>query len=219
MTQLLAQFSYVIAITVFLSVIGIHLARKNINCVVFYIIQSVAVAVLLFIPAFKELDFFLMLAAVLTLAIKAIFAPYFFLRLIKRHEMTFTSNTYLSLPQTLIVLSLLTGLAYFRVFQPLANLAGGNSHTIPLALATIFASIFLSINRRGALSQIIGVLSLENGIVALTSFLGMAEASGLDIGVSFDIAVWVIIAVLFLSMMYNQFGSLDVSKLKELKEE
>jgi hydrogenase-4 component E len=110
-------------------------------------------------------------------------------------------------------------LAYFKVFHPLVNLAGGNSHTIPLAMATIFASIFLSINRRGALSQIIGVLSLENGIVALTSFLGMAEASGLDIGVSFDIAVWVIIAVLFLSMMYKQFGSLDVSKLKELKEE
>jgi hypothetical protein len=62
MTQLLAQFSYVIAITVFLSDGGIHLARKNINCVVFYIIPSVAVAVLLFIPAFKELDFFLMLA-------------------------------------------------------------------------------------------------------------------------------------------------------------
>jgi hydrogenase-4 component E len=174
---------------------------------------------LLFIPALREMNFLLLLAAMLTLSIKAIFAPYFFFRLIKRHEMTFTSNTYLSLPLTLIVLSLLAGLSYSSVFQPLVNLAGGNTHAIPLALAAIFASIFLSINRRGALSQIIGVLSLENGIVALTSFLGIAEASGLDIGVSFDIGVWVVIAALFLSMMYKQFGSLDVSKLKELKEE
>jgi hydrogenase-4 component E len=98
-------------------------------------------------------------------------------------------------------------------------LAGGNLNAIPLALAAIFISIFLSINRRGALSQIIGVLSLENGIIALTAFLGITESSGLDIGVSFDIAVWVVIAALFLSMMYKQFGSLDVSKLKELKEE
>jgi len=216
---ILSQFSYIIAIVIFLAVVGFHLSRKNDNLVFLYIVQSGAVALLLFIPAIHEMNFFLLLAAVLTLAIKAIFAPYFFFRLIKRHEMTFTSNTYLSLPLTLIVLSLLAGLAYSHVFRPLFELSGGNAHAIPLAIAAIFVSIFLSINRRGALSQIIGVLSLENGIVALTSFLGVEEASGLDIGVSFDIAVWVVIAVLFLSMIYKQFGSLDVSTMKNLKEE
>jgi hydrogenase-4 component E len=219
MMPILSQFSYLAAIVVFLSVVGFHLSRKNINLVFLYIVQSLAVASLLFIPAIHEMNFLLLLAAVLTLAIKAIFAPYFFLRLIKRHEMTFTSNTYLSLPLTLIVLSLLAGLAYSHVFKSFADLAGDNMHAVSLAIAAIFASIFLSINRRGALSQIIGVLSLENGIVALTSFLGAEQSSGLDIGVSFDIGVWVLIAVLFLSMIYKQFGSLDVSTMKKLKEE
>jgi hydrogenase-4 component E len=215
----MTQIIYALAIVIFLAVVGIHLARKNINCVVLYIVQSAAVALLLFIPAIRAMDFFLLLAALLTLAIKSIFAPYFFMRLIKRHEMTFTSNTYLSLPLTLIVLALLSSLAYHDVFRPLFFMAGENLNAIPLAMAAIFISIFLIINRRGALSQIIGVLSLENSIVALTSFLGIEQSSGLDIAVSFDIAVWVIIAVLFLSMMYKQFGSLDVSSMTKLKEE
>jgi hydrogenase-4 membrane subunit HyfE len=219
MTQLLPQFSYTIGVIVFLSVVGIHLTRKNTNCVFFYILQSAAVALLLFVPAFREKDFFLMLAAVLTLSIKAIVAPYFFFRLIKRHELTFSANTYLSLPLTLIVLALLTGLAYQGIFQPLAALAGNNLNAVPLAVATIFVSIFLIINRRGALSQIVGILSLENGIVSLTSFLGVTQLSGLDIAVSFDIGVWVVIAALFLSIIYKQFGTLDVSTMSQLKEE
>jgi hydrogenase-4 component E len=213
------QFFYVIAAIVFLSVVGIHLTHKNTVCVFFYIVQSAAVSSLLFISGFREMDFFLIVTAILTLAIKAVGAPYFFTRLIKRHEMTFTSNTFLSLPMTLIVLALLTGLAYSGVFHPLAILGGGNLNAVPLALATIFSSIFLIINRRGALSQIIGILSLDNGIVALTSFLGVERISGLDIGVSFDIAVWVVIATLFLSMIYKQFGTLDASAMKALKEE
>jgi|WetSurMetagenome_2_1015567.scaffolds.fasta_scaffold11628_4 hydrogenase-4 component E len=219
MTPILSQFSYIIAIVVFLSAVGFHLSRKNINLVFLYILQSSAIAVLLFIPAIQEMDFLLLLAAVLTLAIKAVFAPYFFLRLIRRHELTFTSNAYLSLPLTLITLALLAGLAYSHVFKSFVDLSGGNMHAVSLAIAAIFVSIFLSINRRGALSQIIGVLSLENTIVALTLFLGVVDSSGLDIGVSFDIGVWVVIAVLFLSMIYKQFGSLDVSTMKKLKEE
>lgn len=215
----LPQFFYIIALVVFLSVIGIHLSKKNAFCIFFYIAQSLAVALLLFIPAFRQGDFFLILAAVLTLSIKAIIAPFFFFRLIKRHELTFSANNYLSLPLTLIVLALLSGLAYQGVFQPLAALAGENVNAMPLALAAIFISIFLIINRRGALSQIIGILSLENGIVALTYFLKVENVSGLDIGVSFDIAVWVVIAALFLSMLYKQFGTLDVSTMKNLKED
>ncbi|MFA7662772.1 MAG: hypothetical protein WCX88_02540 [Patescibacteria group bacterium] len=219
MTQLLLHFSYAVGLVVFLSVIGMHLTRKNTACVLFYIFQSLAVALLLFVPALDKGSILLMLAALLTLIIKVILAPFFFLRLINRHELTFSANTYLSLPLTLIVLALLFGLAYQNIFQSLLIFAGENMNVVPLALATIFSSIFLIINRRGALSQIIGILSLENGIVALTSFLKVEQVPGLDIGISFDIAVWVIIAVLFLSMIYKKFGTLDVSTLKELKEE
>ena len=68
------------------------------------------------------------------------------------------------------------------------------------------------------MSQIIGILSLENGIVAFALFSGLEQSPALQIGIMFDLLVWVIIAAVFISMIYKQFGSLDVTELKHLKE-
>lgn len=219
MTYFLPQLFYILALVIFLSIIGVHLSKNNTTCVFFFIVQSLAVSLLIFIPAVTNGNYLLMAAALLTLLIKAIAAPFFFLKLIKRHKLTFSASNYLSLPLTLTVTAVLLGLCYSSIFQPLAMLGGENANAVPLALAVIFVSIFLAINRRGALSQIISILSLENGIVALIAFLGVEQVPGLDIGVSFDLAIWIVIATLFLSMVYKQFGTLDVNAMKNLKEE
>lgn len=219
MTYFISQFYYILALIIFLSIIGVHLSKKNSVCVFFFIVQSLAVSLLIFIPALKNNDLLLIFAALLTLSIKSIAAPFFFFKLIKRHELTFSSSNYLSLPLTLAVIALLLGFSYSNIFESLSLLGGTNSNSVPLAIAVIFISIFLAINRRGALSQIISILSLENGIVALIAFLGVEQMPSLDIGVSFDLAVWVIIASLFLSMIYKQFGTLDINAMKNLKEE
>lgn len=219
MTYIFPQLYYVLGLAVFLSITSAHLFKKSSACVICLIVQSVAVFLLIFIPAIQTSNSLLIIAALLTLAIKAIAAPFFFFKLIRRHELTFSANNYLSLPLTLITVAILSGLAYSDIFRPLALLSGDNMLAIPLALAAIFISIFLTINRRGALSQIIGILSLENSIVALVAFLGVEQLPGLDIGVSFDLAVWIVIATLFLSLIYKQFGTLDVNAMKNLKEE
>ncbi len=64
----------------------------------------------------------------------------------------------------------------------------------------------------------IGILSLENGIVCFATFAGLEQTPGLQLGVIFDIFVWVIIATVFISMIYRHFGSLDVSAMRTLKE-
>jgi len=68
------------------------------------------------------------------------------------------------------------------------------------------------------LSQIIGILSLENTIVAFTIFAGLEQSASLQIGIIFDIFVWLIIATVFVSMIYKHFGSLDVTSMKTLKD-
>lgn len=219
MTYFTTQLSYIIAIVIFLSIVGVHLSRKNNICVFFFILQSLAVSLLIFIPAIEHGNILLILAALLTLAIKAIATPFYFFKLIKRHELTFSASNYLSLPITLLTLALILGFAYSSVFSSLTLLGGENANAIPLSIAVILISIFLAINRRGALSQIISILSLENGIVALIAFLGVEQIPSLDISVSFDLAVWVVIATLFLSLIYKNFGTLDVNSMKNLTEE
>jgi len=64
----------------------------------------------------------------------------------------------------------------------------------------------------------LGILSLENGIVSFALFAGLEQNPGLQLGITFDVLIWIIIASVFISMIYRQFGSLDVTTMKKLTE-
>ena len=63
-----------------------------------------------------------------------------------------------------------------------------------------------------------GVLSLENSIMAFGLFSMIDQSLLLEMGIIFSISVWIIIATVFISMIYKHFGSLDVTKMKHLKD-
>lgn len=212
------QFPFFLEIVVFVSIISMHAARKNSSIVFLYVLQSSAITLLLFIPSYKASSTSLMFVTLLTFVVKVVMTSYFFSQLIKSHRLTFSVSTYLSMPVTLIVISLLTVITFSRVFEPLTSLSPESKNTLALSLASIFISLFLIINRKGALSQMIGILSLENGIVCFATFAGLEQTPGLQLGVIFDIFVWVITATVFISMIYRHFGSLDVSAMRTLKE-
>ncbi|MEK7130158.1 MAG: NADH-quinone oxidoreductase subunit K [Patescibacteria group bacterium] len=210
------QFLMIAAI--FLSAVLLHITRRNSTAVLLYFIQSLAIVVLLFHPLVENFSPVIMLMAILTLAIKAVVAPLFFSRLIKRHKLKFSASTYLNTPLTLIAITVLTALTNSRIFSHITSIEPSGQKILSLAIAVILISFFLIINRKGAVSQIIGILSLENGIVAFALFSGLEQSPALQIGIMFDLLVWVIIAAVFISMIYKQFGSLDVTELKHLKE-
>jgi hydrogenase-4 component E len=160
-----------------------------------------------------------MAAAIMTFLVKVIAAPFFFLRFIKKHRLQFSVSTYLNGPMTLIVLALLIAFPYSHFFKPLAAISPGNKDALLLSMSMIFVSIFLTVNRKGALSQMVGILSMENAIVSFAYVSGLETTAGAQAGILFIIFIWIIIASVFASMIYHYFGSLDVSKMKHLKEE
>jgi len=83
----------------------------------------------------------------------------------------------------------------------LAQLAIEGRNLLLLSVATIMISLFLIINRKGALSQMLGILSLENGIVSFALFAGLEQNPGLQLGITFNILIWIIIATVFISMI------------------
>ena len=203
---------------IFLSAVLLHITKRNSTAVSLYFIQSLAIAVLLFHPLIENFSPVIMLMAVLTLAVKAVVAPLFFLRLVKRHQLKFSASTYLNTPLTLIAIAILTALTNSQILSHIASIEPSSRKILSLAIAVVLVSFFLIINRKGAISQIIGILSLENGIVAFALFSGLEQSPALQIGIMFDLLVWVIIATVFISMIYKQFGSLDVTAMKHLKE-
>lgn len=219
MTDKFSQFIFFLEVLIYASVIFMHLSKKSFSVAKLYLAQSLLLVIFLSSFLLKEFSLSLFGVILLILVVKVIVSPLFFFRLVRRHGLRFSVSTYLNVPMTLVVLTILTGITYSSFFAPLLALAPESGRSLPLALATMVISLFLIINRRGALSQMIGILSLENAIVLFASIAGLEQSPGLQIGLTFDILAWVIIATVFISMIYKQFGSLDVTSMQRLKEE
>lgn len=210
--------SIVLTTIVFAVAVFFHLIKKNSTAVFLYIAQSAAVAMLLLLSALEKQSLLLFTAIIITVVVKIIVAPYFFFNLIKKHHLKFSVATYLNLPLTLLVIAVLTALTRTSFFNQFTSLAATGSEFLLIALASISISMFLMVNRKGALSQMLGILSLENSIVTFALFAGLEQSPALQLGITFNILIWIIIAAIFASMMYRQFGTVDVTTMKELTE-
>lgn len=219
MNEFLIQSVFALDVLVLLTAIAMHLTRKNMTVLMLYGAQSAAAGLLLLSLGLREGEDVLVMIALLTLIIKAVAAPIFFSRLIHNVTKEKTSNNYLSTPLSLLTIMALMVFAsseVFRAFVPPESLSAGY---LSLNFAVIFISAFLMFNRRGALGQIIGILSFENGVVLLAALLEIAQPISLEVGIVFDLVVWIVIAQVFITLVYRQFGTLDVTEMRRLTEE
>lgn len=218
MIQLTPQLSLIFATLIFTSTVILHLVKKNSSAVQLYVLQSIVIAALLIISSTEKFSILLLIAIIATITVKVIIAPYFFFNIIRKHQLKATEDTYLNSPLTLLVIVILVVLTKSNFFQPLAFLLPVEQNLFFISIASILVSIFLSINRKGALSQMIGILSLENAIVGFAIFAGLEQYPSLQLGITFNILIWIVIASVFASMIFKQFGSIDVGQMKKLKE-
>jgi len=112
----------------------------------------------------------------------------------------------------------LTLLAY-AVTRPLVALAPSPATAIlPAAVAVVLIGFFTLVTRRRALSQVVGFLLLDNGITA-TAFLAAAGVPLIvELGVSFDLLLVVLVLQVLTTRLRNSFGSNDLDELRELHD-
>jgi len=203
---------------IFLTIVFLHLTKKNFSASAAYAVQSVAVIAFLVSSYLETKNNYLLLIVLLTIIVKVILSQVFFIRLIRKHELPFSVSTYVNTPITLVIIAILTFVAHSQKLSPLTSIIPANQALLSLALSAILISLFLIVNRKGVFSQIIGVLSLENSIVAFIIFAGLEQSPALQAGIIFNIFIWVIIATVFASMIYEHFGSHDITTMKNLKD-
>jgi hydrogenase-4 membrane subunit HyfE len=212
--------SAVVDIGFFLVTIFMHTAKKNGALVTLYMVQSLLLSIFLFYFALKGGDKFLLYAAAITFLIKVVLTPAFFYRFIERNKLFFASNTYLSTSLTLIIIFTLSIFSYSAVFQtPSFNAVSSTIGYAPLHLAGLLIALFITVNRKGAFAQIIGILTVENWVVYVAALTGFRQTFGLDLAITFEILVWLTIAITFVMLLKRHFGTIDIVTLTHLKEE
>ena len=87
-----------------------------------------------------------------------------------------------------------------------------------VALSVVLLGLLVMVTRRNAVSQVVGFMSLENGLVlAATGAKGMPLV--VEISVAFSILIAFIVIGIFLFRIRERFDSVDVSALDDFRGE
>jgi hydrogenase-4 component E len=101
---------------------------------------------------------------------------------------------------------------------PFTSLERLGNNTLAIALTLLLTGFFLMINRRKALTQVLALLTVENGVmlaaVALTTY-GMPLV--VELGIFFDVLVAVMVLGILVYRIRENFASMDTSKLNRLR--
>lgn len=201
-----------------ISLVAMHVAKKYTGLVSAYVLQSLCLTVLLLIELYHHFSFSLLAIILVTFGIKIIVAPMAFSRIIKESRLNLLHHSYLSIPLTLCAVFLLLFLARSDILSSVSGLLPVPLEIRTMLLGNLFMAIFLIINRKGALSQVIGVLSLENSIFVIGIFLQIKQLLSLELGILFNLLFWIIASAMFVKLLYQKFGSFDISSLNQLKK-
>ena len=112
----------------------------------------------------------------------------------------------------LVALSIMVMLRVTTQADPLTR------EDLAFALAVVLLGLLMMVTRRNAVSQVIGFMSLENGLVlAATGAKGMPLV--VEISVAFSILIAFIVIGIFLFRIRERFDTVDVGELDRFRGE
>jgi hydrogenase-4 component E len=182
-----------------------------------FALQSLMLAAIAGIVAFYHGAGHVYVVAVLTLIGKVLFLPWLLNRLVRRIQIVQEIEPLLNPTASMLVCGALTLLGYV-VARPFTSLDQLGNNTLGVAITLLLTGFFLMINRRKAITQVLALLTVENGVmlaaVALTTY-GMPLV--VELGIFFDVMVAVMVLGILVYRIRETFASMDVGKLRRLR--
>lgn len=153
--------------------------------------------------------------AILTLLVKVIFIPGAVLKIIgelkNEREIVSDSNTNTSTVASALFLVL--GYAIVNRIMPGVEA----KDVIAASILMIMTGLSLMVFRKRAVMQIVGLITLENGIYLLGLLLTAGLPLVVELGVFLDVLVAVVVLVILTGRMRLSFMTTDTSIMKKLK--
>ena len=154
----------------------------------------------------------LFITALIALAFKGVFIPVALHRIVVRLGIHRSIDSVVSVGPTMLFGMALVALSIV-VMLPVTEAAGAFvREDLAFALSIVLLGLLMMVTRRNAVSQVIGFMSLENGLVlAATGARGMPLV--VEISVAFSVLIAFIVIGIFLFRIRERFDSVDVQAL------
>jgi len=186
-----------------------------------FALQSVALGLLAAAVAYHTGAAHIYAVAVLTIVLKGWAIPRGLRYVVDRIKVPRGEEPLLSLPASLLACGLLTVVAFYIAQPVIAGpeaLATITKNALPIALAVVFIGFFLMISRTKALTQVVGLLVMENGLFLAAYAVAYGMPLIVELGVFFDILVAALIMGVFAFRINRTFDTVDTTILRRLHD-
>ncbi len=162
------------------------------------------------------------IAAALTLLFKTILLPIVLERLVAKIEIQREIEPFINVPVSILISGLLTLVGYVvaesfhRPDEPIGAASLGHN-TLAVAISLYLIGFFMMINRRKALTQVLALLCLENGLFLAAISLTYGMPLIVEFGIFFDVLVAILMLAILIYRIRETFDSTDVSRLSRLR--
>jgi hydrogenase-4 component E len=191
--------------------------RMLLTSIRLFALQSLMLALIAAIIAYFHNAAHVYWVAGLTLLGKVFFLPWLLNRLVRRIQIHQEIEPLLNSTASMLLCGVFTLVGYV-VARPFTTLERLGNNTLAIAVTLLLTGFFLMFNRRKAITQVLGLLTVENGVmlaaVALTTY-GMPLV--VELGIFFDVMVAVMVLGILVYRIRETFSSMDVSKLSRLR--
>jgi hydrogenase-4 component E len=219
MSAFVAQLINLLASTLLILAFAMISQRRILSLIHLFTAQGATLVAATLVVGYATNQPHLYLSAGITLVVKVILIPLLLHRVINRLNVRWDIETLINIPTTMIIGIVLVIFA-FDLALPISKLSASIARgTLGIALACVLLSFLMMITRAKAVPQVIGFLSMENGLffAATSATYGMPMV--VELGIALDVLVGILILGVFMFQIREQFDSLDISHLEKLKED
>lgn len=217
--SLAGQFVNLLAALLLLISFAMLAQRRILTLIHLLAWQGAALAASTLIVAATTGQGHLYFSAALTVLLKVMLIPWVLHRLIDALNVKWDVETLIAIPTTMLV-GIGVAIFAFALATPISQMAGTLTRsTLGIALAGVLLSFLMMIVRRKAVAQVIGFLSMENGLFFAATGATYGMPLVVEMGIALDVLVATFIFGIFFFHIREQFDSLDVHHMEKLKED
>lgn len=192
-------------------------ARRTTALIRGFAYSSFFLCVMTFSSARLEKSTELYVIAALLFVIKAVLIPWFLTRISKVMQVDESPGLLLNPLLSLASAVLLTYMAYLFAGRVMGISGSAHVSAFAVSLSVTLIGFFLMIFRMRALAQIVGLLTMENGLFLAAIALCKGMPFFVEIALFFDVFMCVLIMGMFMYRINRLFTHIDVSRLNGLK--
>jgi hydrogenase-4 component E len=183
-----------------------------------FALQAVVLAAAVGWQAWVQDAHHLFVTAAIALLFKAIVIPGALHRIVQRLGIHREVEQVVGVGLTMLAGMGLVALSIMLMLGLTANADAIAREDLAFALSVVLLGLLLMVTRRNAVSQVVGFMSLENGLIlAATGARGMPLV--VEISVAFSVLIAFIVIGVFLFRIRERFDTVDVSALDSFRGE